>query len=96
MDPEFITTSHWAGISTTLRFLWLYWLFMIGFASNMLLAHAIIPSLISSGQLPEAIGRVRPMLYLGAAGILGIAIIFFVFSVANADIIGEFWGRWWI
>ena len=50
MDPEFITNEHWADISTVLRFLWLYWLFIIGFATNMLLAHALIPISSSGGE----------------------------------------------
>ena len=96
MDPEFITTEHWADISTVLRFLWLYWLFIIGFATNMLLAHALIPSLISSGQLPASVGRIRPLLYLSALGILTIAILFFILTAVNADVIGTFWDRWWV
>ncbi|MCZ6615063.1 MAG: hypothetical protein O6920_04685 [Chloroflexi bacterium] len=96
MDPEFITNEHWADISTVLRFLWLYWLFIIGFATNMLLAHALIPSLIASGQLPSSMGRVRPLLYLSALGILTIAILFLVLSVVNADVIGRISERWWI
>lgn len=96
MDPEFISREHWADISTVLRFLWLYWLFIIGFATNMLLAHALIPSLITSGQLPASVGRVRPLLYLGALGILAIAVLFFVLTAVNAGVIGRLWERWWI
>ena len=96
MDPEFITNEHWADISTALRFLWLYWLFIIGFATNMLLAHALIPSLINSGQLPSSVGRIRPLLYMGALGILAIAILFFILTAVNVDVIGRFSERWWI
>ena len=96
MNPEVITTEHWADISTMLRFLWLYWLFIIGFATNMLLAHALIPSLISSRQLPSSVARIRPLLYMGALGILAIAILFFILTAVNADVVGRLWGRWWI
>ena len=96
MDPEFITTEHWSDISTVLRFLWLYFLFIIGFAFTILLAHAIIPSLVSTGQLPASADRLRPLMYLSALGILVFALGFLVLSMVNADVIGQLWGRWWI
>lgn len=96
MDPEVITTAIWADISWVLRFLWLFWLFIIGFALHMLLAHALIPSLVSSGQLPESFGRVRPMIYLGGLGALFLAIIFLVVSISGMGFINNFWTRWWI
>jgi hypothetical protein len=96
MDPEVITTAIWADISWVLRFLWLFWFFIIGFATHMLLAHALIPSLVSSGQLPESFGRVRPMIYLGGLGALLLAIISLVVSISGMGFINDFWTRWWI
>ncbi len=96
MDPELVTTKDWADISTPLRFLWAYWVFIIGFAFTLLLAHAIVPSLVSTRQLPAGIARLRPMLYLGGIGILTIAVIFLVLTWANIGFIGRLWDRWWI
>ena len=96
MDPEFLTNEHWAGISTMLRFLWAYWFFIIGFGLTLLLAHAVVPSLISTQQLPLSIGRLRPMLYLGALGILGFALVFIILTVINGGVIKDIFERWWI
>ena len=96
MDPEFITTDDWQGISVMLRFLWAYWFIIIGFGSTLLLAHAIIPSLVSTRQLPLVFERFRPLLYMGALGILGLALALLVLASVNAYVIGDFWKRWWI
>ncbi len=96
MDPEFLTTEHWSGISTMLRFLGAFWFFIIGFALTLLIAHAIVPSLVSTRQLPLSAARLRPMLYLGALGILSFALIFIVLTVVNGDVIKDMWERWWI
>ena len=96
MDPEFITTEDWSGISTMLRFLWAYWFFIIGFALTLLVAHAIVPSLVSTRQLPLSVARLNPLLYLGAFGILTMALLFLVLTVTNGDVIADIWDRWWI
>ena len=52
MDTVFVTNPIWHDISIILRFLWLYLLFIIGFAFNILPAPALIPSLFATGLLP--------------------------------------------
>lgn len=96
MDPAYVTNEIWHGLSVMLRFLWLYLFFIIGVAFNFLIAHAVIPSLVDSGQLPPRIARLRPLFYLGALGLLVLALAFFVLTVINVDVIEEAWGRWWI
>ena len=96
MDPEFITTEHWSGISTMLRFLGAFWFFIIGFALTLLIAHAIVPSLVSTRQLPPSVARLNPLLSLGAFGILAITLLFIILTVINGDVIADFWERWWI
>ena len=96
MDPSYVTTEIWHDLSTVLRFFWVYILFIIVFAANFLLAHAIIPSLVSTGHLPQSFNRVRPLIYIGAFGILTVALLFVVLTLLNIGVIGEVWGRWWI
>ncbi len=96
MDPSFVSNDIWHGISTMLRFLWVYIVFIIGAAFNFLLAHAIIPSLADSGQLPARIAKLRPLFYLGALGSLILALVFIVLTAVNADVLGRVWPRWWI
>ena len=79
-----------------LRFLWAYWFFIIGFALTLLIAHAVVPSLVYTRQLPLSIARLRPMLYLGALGILSFALLFLTLTVINGGVIKDIWERWWI
>jgi hypothetical protein len=96
MDPVFIDNDIWHKISTMLRFLWVYMAVIIGFAFNFLVAHAFIPSLAGSGQLPLGIAKLRPVFYMAAAGFLVVAITFFALTVSRVDVITDIWNRRWI
>lgn len=96
MDPAFIDNQMWHDLSTMLRFLWVYMLFIIGFALNFLTAHAIIPSLVDSGQLPRRIAQTRPLFYLSALGILVIAVGLLVVTVVEANVVARIWSQMWI
>ena len=96
MDPPFLTNQIWHDLSTMLRFLWVYVFFIIAVAFNFLIAHAIIPSLVDSGQLPARVARLRPLFYLGALSLLALAAVFLVLTLMNADVLGRVWPRWWI
>ncbi len=96
MEPASVTTEMWHGISVMLRFLWLYVFLILGVAVNFLIAHAVIPSLADSGQLPSRIARLRPLFYLGSLGLLVVAVISLFLAIVNAQVLGQIWGRWWI
>ncbi len=96
MDPAFVDNELWHGISTMLRFLWAYLLFAIGFAALFLTAHAIIPSLVTTGHLPGQAARLRPLLYAAAGGSLVIAAILLALTLASADVVGKIWDRYLI
>ena len=54
MDPAFITAGDWTEIFKFVHFLWAIPLFVIGFAFNLALAKAVVPSLVFTGHLsPE-------------------------------------------
>ena len=96
MDPSYVSSDIWHDLSTMLRLFWVYLFVIIGFASNFLVAHAIIPSLVDSGQLPVRIARLRPLFYLGAFSILAVAVVVAVLAIMSADVAGRIFGRWWI
>lgn len=96
MDPAFVDNELWHGISVMLRFLWAYLLFAIGFAGLFLTAHAIIPSLVTTGHLPGQAARLRPLLYAAAGGSLVIAVILLALTLASADVVGKIWDRYLI
>ena len=96
MDPAFVTNEIWHNISGMLRFLWVYVFFIIGFALNLLIAHAIIPSLVGSGQIPERIANLRPVFYLASGGALVFALAALVISMLQVGIVTDVFNRWWI
>ncbi len=96
MDPAFVTNDIWHDISGMLRFLWVYVLFIIGFAFNLLIAHAIIPSLVGSGQVSERIEKLRPAFYLASAVLLVFALAALVTSLLQVDVVADVLNRWWI
>ena len=96
MDPAFVDNEIWHGISGMLRFLWVYVFFVSGAAFNFLIAHAIIPSLAGSGQIPERAAKLRKFFYLSAGGIMVIAVAALVISMAQVGVVGDVFNRWWI
>ena len=97
MDPNFVTRSDWADIGDFLLGLLFVPGLMIAFAFSMLTAHALIPSLVSSGHIPGDFDKLRPVFYIIAfASMLGM-IAYIVFVAINADnSFGEIWPRWWV
>ena len=70
MDPAYVTTDIWHDLSTALRFLWLHVALIVGFVTNFLIAHALIPSLASTHQISARILRLRAWTYVLAFSLL--------------------------
>ena len=96
MDPAFVDNELWHGISVMLRFLWAYVLFALAFTSLFLTAHAIIPSLVTTGHLPAQAAKLRPFVYAAAGGALVIAALLLALTLANANVVGKIWDRYLI
>ena len=96
MDPNFVTRQDWADIGEFLLALLFVPGLMIVFAFSMLMAHALIPSLVKSGHLPEELNKVRRVLYpVAFAALLGV-ISYIVFVAINAESsFGSVYSRWW-
>ncbi|MSQ40481.1 MAG: hypothetical protein EXR55_02235 [Dehalococcoidia bacterium] len=77
MDPNFITSDLWRSLTSNLMLLWGFAGSVILFAGSLLLAIAVIPSLVGSGHLPSTppgpAKMVRPLFFflalVGAAGV---------------------------
>ena len=100
MDPEPLNHVDWRQTALALRWLLLVPVFAIGFATQMVLAHAIIPSLLDSGHVPPGLRnflrKQRFPLYLSTCFIIG-AIAFWVAEATDAaHEIRRFWHRDWI
>jgi len=74
-DPNALTSVEWNNIHNFLKWFWIYLPIVLTFGLTLLTAHAIIPSLVNTGQLPESTQKLRPMLtgfavLLFAAGVV--------------------------
>lgn len=94
-DPQMIEALQWAKLGAFVHWLWIYLSSIIVFGFSLLTAQAIIPSLVTSGHLPEKFQRVRLMLYLVALAAFGVALAFLARAVAEANIIPQIYERWW-
>ena len=95
-DPQFLDSEIWAGIGEFLTWVGLFALFVIASGLNFLLAHAIVPSLVTTGHLPRRVEKVRVVLYLAALGAFGLAVWFFVRMSITGEVISDIYNRFWI
>ena len=55
MHAEVTTADQWVQINSGLIWFWAFAACIVVFAANLLLAHAMIPSLVSTRQLPKRV-----------------------------------------
>lgn len=80
MDPQLLETARWELIGVALRHLVLFVAFMVTMALSFLLAHGIIPSLITNDELPLQAGKFRPLFYAASA----VSLTLMVFNFGRA------------
>jgi len=85
MDPQFLYREQWELISRLLPHGAVFVALMVNMAISFLLAHAVLPSLAGTHDIPDDILGLRRVLYpvsaismLGAAVVLGRAIVMMV------------------
>ena len=71
-DPKALTSVEWNNIHMFLQWFWIYFPIVVTFGLTLLVAHAVIPSMVSTGQLPESIQKLRVPL-TGVAALLFVA-----------------------
>lgn len=96
MDPAPIGGPEWTEIGRLLTSLWYMVLFIVLFATNMLLGHNLIPSLVATGHIPDKFQKTRPVLYGLAIICFGLAMFFLSRVVDFAGVLREFWPNYWI
>ena len=96
MDPSPIGLDEWREIGRLLTQLWLVVMFIVLFATNMLLGHNFIPSLHASQHVPEIAQKSRPLFYGLAVVCFGVAIFFLSRVVDDAGVLRNFWSDYWI
>lgn len=97
MDPEPLNHVDWRHTSLILRWMWMVLIFAFFFAAHMTLAHAILPSLLDSGHIPdgmrERVRKLRFPLYMMSFLLLGVCAYFIAIMVADTFSIKDFWPR---
>ncbi len=86
-DPKALTSVEWQNIHLFLQWFWIYLPIVITFAITMLTAHALIPSLVNTGQLPVSTQRLRLPLTVFAALVFVAAVVILVLGInATLDV----------
>jgi hypothetical protein len=73
VDPQVMTREQWEQISRALNYLYLFTGLGLTGALAFLLSHAILPSLIASGDARPVVGALRWVAYPLAAAALALA-----------------------
>ena len=71
-DPKALTSVERNNIHMFLQWFWIYFPIVVTFGLTLLIAHAVIPSMVSTGQLPESTQKLRVPL-TGVAALLFVA-----------------------
>ena len=96
MDPEYITSADWQRIGDLLHFFWFFVICSIGFGFSFLLAHAIIPTLVVSGHIPQGVNGARRFFYISAAGFFMLVAFNLLVIASKLDSLTVIWDRTWI
>jgi hypothetical protein len=80
MDPRLIGPDQWIVMTQAMNSLVLFLVLAINMAACMLIAHAVIPSLILTGDVPLDFNRFRPILY----SLFAVSLVAAVFAFARA------------
>ncbi|MCH8101814.1 MAG: hypothetical protein IIB28_01505 [Chloroflexi bacterium] len=70
-----LTADQWGDGGNALKLLWLSLPFVLIASGSFITAHAIIPSAIATGTLPQRLSKLRPVFYaLGFIAVAAVAI----------------------
>ncbi len=96
IDPQPLTSADWDQVQATLGYLWLLWLAVITMALSLLVAHAIIPSLATTGHIGPQVVRFRPIFYGAAAVAAAIAFFAFYGFLTESEVLRTIYTKVWI
>ena len=85
MDPKALTSEDWQNIHMFLQWFWIYLPIVLTFGITLLTAHALIPSMIMTGHLPESFHKVRIPL-TGFAALVFAAGVVIMILVVNSQL----------
>ena len=94
LDPDYITKADWEQIGDLLLYLGAVPILVIGFAFSLLLARAIIPSLVDSGHLSRQIYQMRLVCYGASAVSFSLLVWVAVNLLDLVKVLENFYHRW--
>ena len=95
-DPKALTSVEWNNIHLFLQWFWIYLPIVVTFAITLLTAHALIPSLVNTGHLPESTQRLRMPLTGFAALVFVAGVVILVLGINATLDVGQIYNRWLI
>ena len=95
-DPKALTSVEWNNIHQFLQWFWIYFPIVVTFAITMLIAHALIPSLVITGHLPESTQRLRVPLTGFAALVFVAGVVILVLGINATLDVRQIWPRFLI
>ncbi len=95
-DPSALTSANWTAIHVWLQWFWTYLPLVVTFGLTVLIAHAIIPSLIITGHLPASASRFKLPLNAFAFLVFVAAVVILVFGINKTLDVERFWDRYLI
>jgi len=92
-DPKALTSVEWNNIHLFLQWFWIYFPLVVTFALTMLVAHALIPSLVITGHLPESAQRLRVPLTGFAVLVFAAGVVIMVLVINSALDVRQIYNR---
>ena len=92
-DPKALTTPDWQNIHLLLQWLWIYLPLIVTGSVTLVTAHALIPSLVITGHLPQPALRLRIPLTAFAVVVLAVAAVIIGLALNQATTVENFWDR---
>ena len=92
-DPKALTSVDWNNIHIYLKWFWIYFPIVVTFAMTLLMAHAIIPSLVITGHLPESTQKLRIPLTGFAVLLFAAGVVVLILGINATLDVRNIWGR---
>ncbi len=96
MDPAPLSNPEWSDIGQLLTNLWIMVGLVVFAATNVVIGHIFIPSLVASFHLPTTVQRTRPLFYVLAVLSFGLTFVLLFTVIGQADVLERFWNDYWI
>jgi len=95
-DPKALTSVDWNNIHMFLQWFWIYFPIVVIFGITLLTAHALIPSLVSTGHLPESTQKLRIPLTGFAALLFAAGVVILILGINATLDVRNVWDRFLI